>query len=92
MGKAPVAVLEEHGEGEDFHMVSHYYLQRTELRSRRHLMSAASYAAEKGVELSADVLADIGDTSLGEVESAQTSARLFANVVAQKKRKSQKEA
>jgi hypothetical protein len=91
-GEAPVAVLFEHGEGEVLRMVSHYYLQRTELRSRRHSMTAASYAAEKGIDLPADVLADIGDMSLGEVESAQTSSRLFANVVAHKKRKSQERA
>lgn len=35
-GESPVAVLFRHGEGEIFHMISHYYLQRTELRTERH--------------------------------------------------------
>lgn len=30
------------------------------------------------------------DLSLGDVESAQTSARLFANIIADKKRRSSK--
>ena len=87
-GRAPVAVLFRHGGGEVFHMVSHYYLQRTELRSERHAMGAAYYADEKGVVLSEELRADIEDLQVGDVESAQASSRLFANVVAQKKRKS----
>lgn len=86
-GEAPIAVIFEHGQGEVFHMASHYYLQRTELRSERHSMSGAAYATEKGVVASEEMLADMADMSLGEVESASSSARLFANVVAQKKRK-----
>ncbi len=34
-GEQPVAVLFHHGEGEVFHMISHYYLQRTETRDAR---------------------------------------------------------
>jgi hypothetical protein len=88
-GESPVAVLFSHGEGEVFHMISHYYLQRTELRSERHAAPAASWAAEKGVEMSPNLMADMDGITLGEVESAGTSARLFANVIAQKKRKTQ---
>jgi hypothetical protein len=88
-GESPVAVLFPHGKGEVFHMISHYYLQRTELRSERHAAPASSWAAEKGVDMSADLMADMDGISLGEVESAGTSARLFANLVAQKKRKAQ---
>jgi hypothetical protein len=83
-GQAPVAVVFPHGEGEVLHMISHYYLQRTELRNARHRAAASAYAAEKGVAMDAD----LDDLTLGEVESASTSARLFANVVADKKRRS----
>jgi hypothetical protein len=86
-GEAPVAVLFRHGEGEVFHMISHYFLQRTELRTARHRMPAASYAAEKGVQMPAEEMAYLADVSAGEVESAATSSRLFANVVAAKKRR-----
>ena len=87
-GEAPIAVIFKHGEGEVFHMASHYYLQRTELRSERHSMAGAAYAQEKGVAADEEMLADMAGMSLGDVESASSSARLFANVVAQKKRKS----
>lgn len=85
-GEAPVAVLFRHGDGEVFHMISHYYLQRTELRTDRHRKRAVYYAEEKGVELDPATAACMADLSLGEVESAASSARLFANIVAAKKR------
>lgn len=86
-GEAAVAVVFRHGQGEVFHMVSHYYLQRTETRGARHASSAASYWQEKGVAPSADALAEMDGLNLGDVESAATSSRLFANVVADKKRR-----
>ena len=85
-GESPVAVLFPHGEGEVFHMISHYYLQRTELRNERHNAPAYAYAAEKGVAMDAALSANMRDLRVGDVESAQTSARLMANVVASKKR------
>jgi hypothetical protein len=81
-GEAAVAVVFAHGKGEVFHMISHYYLQRTELRTARHRAAASAYATEKG--LGAD--ADLDGLTVGDVESAATSARLFANIVADKKR------
>ena len=90
-GEAPVAVLFSHGEGEVFHMISHYYLQRTEFRSKRHTGAAMNYADEKGVFLADADAADMADLQLGDVEAASTSARLFANVVAQKKRRTKEE-
>lgn len=86
-GEAPVAVLFKHGRGEVFHMISHYYLQRAELREARHRAPAASYAAEKGVAMPAPMAAAVEDLALGEVEAAASSTRLFANVVADKKRR-----
>ncbi|MEA2435225.1 MAG: hypothetical protein QOG54_2682 [Actinomycetota bacterium] len=86
-GESPVAVLFGHGGGEVFHMISHYYLQRTELRSARHTMPASAWAAEKSVAVSPAAAAEMADLNLGEVESAGSSARLFANVVAQHKRR-----
>jgi len=82
-GEAPVAVWFRWGQGDVFHMISHYYLQRTELRSARHQMGAVAYAAEKGVAPSPAM----EDLTLGEVESAATSARWLANVAALKKRR-----
>lgn len=91
-GEAPVAVTFEHGAGEVFHMISHYYLQRTELRGARHLQPASSWATEKGVAIDDMDEAVMADLSLGEIEAAGASARLFSNVIAQNKRKNAKEA
>ena len=85
-GESPVAVVFKHGAGDVFHMISHYYLQRTDLRTARHQAPAAAYAAEKGVAPPPAAMAAMADLSLGEVESAATSARLFVNVVSAKKR------
>lgn len=84
-GEQAVAVIFEHGEGEVFHMISHYYLQRTEFRTARHQSAAAGYWQEKGMAVPASL--DLADLSLAEVEAAQSSSRLFTNVIAQKKRK-----
>ncbi|MBN2114389.1 MAG: hypothetical protein JW785_09710 [Acidimicrobiia bacterium] len=91
-GEAPVAVSFRAGAGEVFHMISHYYLQRTETRTRRHRMPAAAYAAEKGVAWDAQTAAAAADLSLGEVEAASSSARLFANVVGEKRRRAAQQA
>jgi len=81
-GEPAVAVLFRWGDGEVFHMISHYDLQRTELRSDRQRAAASGYFAEKGMAAPDG----LGDLSVGDVESAATSSRLLANVVAAKKR------
>ena len=84
-GEAPVAVWFRWGDGDVFHMISHYYLQRTELRTERHAGPAAEYFAEKGVAMDAAMLADADGLSLADVESAKPSAAFMANVIAEKK-------
>jgi hypothetical protein len=86
-GEAPVAVLIRYGRGEIFHMVSHYFLQRTELRNARHQQPSAAFAAEKGVVLEPEMQAASEGLSLGDVESAAASSRWLLNIVADKKRK-----
>ncbi len=84
-GEEAVAVIFEHGAGEVFHMVSHYYLQRTEFRTARHSSAAAGYWEEKGMAVPASL--DLGDLGIADVEAAYSSSRLFTNVITQKKRK-----
>ena len=84
-GEPTVAVRFRHGEGEVLHMISHYYLQRTELRTARHAAPAMAFAAAKGTAPDAD----LADLTIGDVESAASSARFLANVVAAKKRRHQ---
>jgi hypothetical protein len=83
-GEAAICVRFDWGGGEVLHMVSHYYLQRTELRSARHAMSSAAWAEEKGVSTPSPASEDL---SLGEVEAAYSSTRFLANLVASKKRR-----
>jgi hypothetical protein len=84
-GEAPVAVWFRWGEGDVFHMISHYYLQRTELRTQRHSAAAATYFKEKGVAPDEEVLGCVDDLCLADVESAKPSAAFMANVIAEKK-------
>lgn len=84
-GEPAVAVLFRHGEGEVFHAISHYYLQRTELRNARHAQPAAAFFSEQGVALGAAERRLFQDLTLSDVESATSSARFFANVVLDKK-------
>lgn len=87
-GEAAVAVQFPWGEGEVFHMISHYYLQRTEVRAARHRQRARTLWAEKDVPMTADLRAMTSDLELVEVEAAYSSSRLFANIVADKRRRS----
>jgi hypothetical protein len=84
-GEAPVAVWFRWGEGDVFHMISHYYLQRTELRTQRHSTAAAGYFAEKGVTMSREMARDMDGLCLAEVESAKPSAAFMANIIIDKK-------
>ena len=84
-GEAPVAVWFRWGEGDVFHMISHYYLQRTELRTARHASAAATYFSEKDVALTAALEQDMDGLSLADVESAKPSVAFMANVIAEKK-------
>ncbi len=86
-GEAPVAVWFRWGEGDVFHMISHYYLQRTELRTERHASAASGYFSEKGVEMTAALVQDMDGLSLADVESAKPSAAFMANVIIDKKRR-----
>jgi hypothetical protein len=91
-GEAPVAVWFRWGEGDVFHMISHYYLQRTELRTQRHAGAAVDYFAEKGVAVSSAMVADMDGLCLAEVESAKPSAAFMANVIIDKKDRQRRKA
>jgi hypothetical protein len=84
-GEEPVAVRFAWGEGEVFHMISHYYLQRTEMRTQRHRADAGAYFAEKGVAVQADMAICLRDLSVADVESARASSAFMSNIVIDKK-------
>ncbi len=86
-GESPVAVWFRWGEGDVFHMISHYYLQRTELRTARHRGGADAYFAEKGMAIPPEMRDDMADLRLADVESAKPSAAFMSNVLIEKQRR-----
>jgi len=85
-GEAPVAVWFRWGQGDVFHMISHYYLQRTETRTARHRSAASAYFAEKDLAMSPEMAWECAGLCLADVESAKPSAAFMANVIIEKKR------
>lgn len=77
-GEAPIAVRFVYGKGEVFHIVSHYYLQRTETRTQRQKANAASYLAAKGI---VDSQAAAAGLEAGAVESAYTSSGFLGKIL-----------
>jgi hypothetical protein len=89
-GESPVLVAFEYGEGKIYHMISHFYLQRTETRTDRHRRSSMEYMKEKKMSpaLRAKYEAMGGnDSSLAEVESAYSSSSLMNSILLEKKRR-----
>jgi hypothetical protein len=87
-GEAPVAVSFRYGEGEVLHMISHYYLQRSELRTERHNANWKEYATEVGFGgLPCLVAPELADLKVGEVEAAHKSLRLMTNLIVDKQRR-----
>jgi hypothetical protein len=84
-GESPVAIRFRAGKGEVFHMISHYYLQRAELRTDRHKMKAEEYIGGKGVAAQIFEKGELDDLQVGDVESAASSSMFFAKIVASKK-------
>ena len=86
-GEGNVAIYFSYGEGTIFHMISHYYLQRAETRTKRHAKGAETFAQEKGVT-DKDIMAELKDLNVAEAESAYSSAQFFANIMAEQKKRS----
>lgn len=84
-GEPAVAVHFRVGEGDVLHMISHYYLQRSETRSERHKADWKAYAAEVGAVAAVAEMADASHLRLADVEAAHTSLRFMSRVIASKK-------
>jgi len=90
-GEDPIVITFEYGDGTILHMTSHYYLQRAELRTKRHKMSAKKYAMEE-IGLSADEaeMDELEGLSLGEAESAYSTTQFISNVIVEQQKKVEK--
>jgi hypothetical protein len=89
-GESPIAITFTVGGGRVIHMISHYYLQRSETRTERQKMSAEAYVAEKGIAAAPGAKKEMKDLSLGEVESAYSSAQFFTNILVEQKKQVKK--
>lgn len=89
-GESPIVIMFHYGYGGTvLHMTSHYYLQKAELRTRRHMGTAKDYIKSEMAfsDKEAEVLdEDLKDVSLGEAESAYTSTQFISNVIIEQQR------
>jgi hypothetical protein len=89
-GEPAVLVAFEFGAGKVYHMISHFYLQRTETRTARQQGSTYDYLSEKGVaasEFARYSTLGADDASLGEVESAMSSRGIMGSVLHAKRQR-----
>ena len=79
------------GQGNVIHMVSHFYLQRSETRGERHQMAAEQFAedmnASEGVKAKAQKMKNL---NYAQVQSTATSSAFIYNQVADRLKKSSK--
>ena len=83
----------DYGEGQVYHMISHFYLQRSETRTARHAAPSSEYLASKGIA-AADMakFKEMGsdDFPTSDVESAYTSYAMIKAVMLKKKKQDKK--
>jgi len=89
-GQEPVVIKFKYGKGIVYHMISHFYLQRTETRDKVQSTASSNYAMSKGGSASTNKLfmeADAEGLDFGTVQSANTSAEFITrSIISQKKR------
>jgi len=92
-GEAPVFITFKHCEGKIYHMISHFYLQRSETRSERHFAPATNYLFEKEIP---DTLykkykaMGIDQSNVADIESAYTSSAMMRKIIYDKKQQLRK--
>ena len=95
-GEEAVLVRFNHGRGLVYHMISHFYLQRTETKDMKQRESAMSYLQSQGApqcrmqELEGSVKED--KLNYGEVQSANTSSEFIMRAVIEQKKRNMKKA
>ena len=90
-GAEPVVVTFEEGRGTVLHMLSHLYLQRSDVRGARDAQPAAESLMEPAMGLSPAMASEVGSELLGvnaaSLKSAFSTAGLMAGAVVAQKRK-----
>ena len=90
-GAGPIAVTFRSGRGRVVHIVSHFYLQRSELRSARDRLKTESFAGDLGFPPDSAVVRRLGREGLakvpaGELRSAYSAQQFLANLLIEAKR------
>jgi hypothetical protein len=86
-GEEPVVVRFEHGKGTVYHMISHFYLQRSETRNGNQKVAAAEYFKDKNATAAEIKKAEASGVSYVEIQSANTSADFVSRIIIMQKRK-----
>lgn len=90
-GADPVIVSFEHGEGIVYHMLSHFYLQRSETRTKKHSMGSEAYVEAQQISAPSKnmvaVVTDGAKINYGTIQSASTSCEFVSRGVLKQKKK-----
>jgi hypothetical protein len=70
-----------------FHMISHFYLQRTETRDQKQAAPAAEYFKDKNASAEEVKKAAASGVKYGEVQSANTSADFVTRIIIEQRKK-----
>lgn len=91
-GEEAVIIRFNHGKGTVYHMISHFYLQRTETREANKGKTINDYAAAKGAApATAKTYAAMAveeDIDYESVQSASTSAEFVSRIIIKQKKRS----
>ena len=90
-GEEAVIVRFKYGEGIVYHMISHFYLQRSETRDAKKGMTVGAYAEAKGASKEyqewAEQEAKAGNVDYSSVQSATNSAEFVSRTILKQKKK-----
>jgi hypothetical protein len=91
-GEEAILVRFSHGKGVVYHMISHFYLQRTETKDAKQQGSAKEYLRAKNVPDAEKLEAAVKEKNLdyGTVQSANTSSEFIMRAVIEQKKRQKK--
>lgn len=93
-GEGAVLVKFNHGKGVVYHMISHFYLQRSETKDAVQEQGAALYFNSKNIVLEDAVIMqmDKDGVNYGDVQSANTSSEFIMRAVIEQKKRAESNA
>lgn len=86
-GESPIAIHFKHGDGQVLHIVSHYYLQRTETRTTAEKAAGTNFSKSLNMaKAPAAAKAELEKTTAGAVKDAYAAQQLSANIIVAKQK------